>query len=130
MKIALPWWLIVIIILETLPMFGGPYMVLNNPPFLGGPDAEAVNQAAYIYSARNIAVGIALILATYLRNAHMLFILILIRLITDLGDLPTIIHFDLVSSPARAVAIFTFLYYIPGVVALRYLWKQMRSENH
>ncbi len=125
MKIKLPWWLIAIIIFETLPMFGGPFLVLNNPQFLGGPEAETVNQAAYIYSARNIAVGIALILATYLRNAPMLFGLILVRLLTDLGDMPTIIYFDLVSSPARAAAIFIVLYYIPAIFALRYLWKQI-----
>ena len=58
-KIHIPWWLTIIIILETLPMFVGPYVALTNPPFLGGQGAEELNQAAFIYTARNLAVGFA-----------------------------------------------------------------------
>ena len=118
----LPWWLLVIIALETLPMFIGPYVALTRPGFMGGPEAETINQAAYIYSARNFAVGIALLIALFLRSAPMLFILIAIRLITDLGDLPTLLSFDLVQNKALTVGIFVFLYYIPAVFALRFLW--------
>jgi len=126
-KIQLPWWLIVIIVLETLPMFLGPYIALDRPAFLGGPEAEAINQAAYIYAARNIAVGVALILATLWRSAPMLFALIVIRLITDLCDLPTILSFGLVQNEALTIGIFVFLYYIPAVIALLYLWKRMHE---
>ena len=59
----------------------------------------------------------------------MLFILIFIRLITDLIDLPTMLLFDLASNTTRLIAIFVFLYYIPALIALRYLWKQMRQES-
>ena len=119
----LPWWLLVIIALETLPMFIGPYVALTRPGFMGGPEAEAINQAAYIYSARNFAVGIALVTALFLRSAPMLFILIVIRLITDLGDLPTLLHFSLVQNTELVIGIFVFLYYVPAVIALRFLWK-------
>ena len=67
-KTPLPWWLVVIIVLETLPMFLGPYAAVTRPAFLGGAEAEAINQAAFIYSIRNIAVGLAFILATALRS--------------------------------------------------------------
>lgn len=129
MNITLPWWLVVIIVLETLPMFVGPYMALTVPQFMGGPDATEINQAALIYTARNLAVGLAFILATYLRNAQMLFILILIRFITDLIDLPTFLYFDLAAHPYRVGAIFIFLYYIPALFALRYLWQQMHNAK-
>ena len=59
----------------------------------------------------------------------MLFILIFIRLITDLIDLPTMLLFDLASNANRLIAIFVFLYYIPALIALRYLWKQMRQGS-
>ncbi len=126
MKTKLPWWLTLILVLETLPMFAGPVVALTFPPMMGGAGAEEINQAAYIYAARNIAVGIALIIAFVLKNAPMLFILILVRLITDLIDLPTLIHFDLVTDPLRAASIFVFLYYVPALFALTYLWKQMK----
>ena len=38
--------------------------------------------------ARNLAVGIAFLVAIYLKNASMLFILIIVRLITDLIESP------------------------------------------
>ena len=33
-KCQMPWWLTVIIVIETLPMFLGPLFALNNPAFL------------------------------------------------------------------------------------------------
>lgn len=128
-KTRLPWWLILIVVLETLPMFLGPVVALTRPGFLGGPEAETINQAAYIYSARNVAVGLAFLLALGLRNAPMLFVLILIRLITDMVDLPTILHFGLATNEPRMIAIFVFLYYIPAVYALWWLWREMRRDD-
>jgi hypothetical protein len=127
MRIALPWWLTLIIILETLPMFLGPVAAFMLPGFMGGPGAEDINQATYIYAARNFAVGFAFIIAFALRSAPMLFILIFVRLFTDLIDLPTLLYFDLATNTTRVVAIFVFLYYIPALFALRYLWQQMRQ---
>ncbi len=129
MKTHIPWWLTLIIILEVLPMFLGPIAAFNLPGFLGGSGAEEINQATYIYTARNLAVGFAFIIAFMLKSAPMLFILIFIRLITDLIDLPTMLLFDLASNTTRLIAIFVFLYYIPALIALRYLWKQMRQES-
>ncbi len=128
-KIRIPWWLTLIIILETLPMFLGPLVAIRNPGFMGGPEAESINQAAFIYSARNLAVGFAFIIAFVLRSAPMLFILIFIRLFTDLIDFPTVLYFDMVSNVVRVGSIFVFLYYIPAFIALRYLWKQMTTGD-
>lgn len=127
-EIKLPWWLVVIIVLETLPMFLGPVAAFNLPGFMGGKGAEELNQATYIYTARNVAVGIALLLAWWLRNAAMLFILILIRFITDLIDLPTILAFDLSQNPPLLIGIFVTLYYIPAIIALVYLWRLMTAQ--
>ena len=49
--------------------------------------------------------------------------------ITDLGDLPTVLIYGLSDNPGRIVSIFVFLYYIPAVIALRYLWKQMTTSG-
>ena len=129
MRIHIPWWLTVIIILETLPMFLGPLGAIRNPENLGGPEAVGLNQATFIYLARNLAVGFAFIIAFLLRNGPMLFILIFIRLVTDAIDLPTFLYFDLATNPGRVIAIFIFLYYIPALIALRYLWNQMTKAG-
>lgn len=93
----------------------------------GGAEADSINQAAFIYTARNGAVGIALIVAFVLKNKHMLFALILVRLLTDIVDLPTLLYFDLVSNQVLVISVFVFLYYISAVIALRFLWDSSRK---
>ena len=129
LKCQMPWWLTVIIIIETLPMFLGPLGALNNPAFLGGPEATAVEFAAWLYAARNFAVGIAFVVAFVLRSAPMLFVLILIRLLTDLVDGPAFLVFGMASSEIRLMAIFVIGYYIPALIALRFFWKQITSPT-
>ena len=128
-KCQMPWWLTVIIVIETLPMFLGPIFALNNPAFLGGPEATEVGFATWLYTARNFAVGIAFVVAYLLRSAPMLFILILIRLLTDLVDGPAFLLFGLASNEIRLMAIFIIGYYIPALIALRFFWKQMTSST-
>ena len=128
-KIKIPVWLWVIIVLETLPMFIGPYVALTRPAFIAGPEAETINQAAYMYLARNFAVGFAFLIASYLRSAPMLFILIFVRLSTDIVDLPTFLTFGRSLNTGRLIGIFVFLYYIPALAALLYLWRQMKGET-
>ena len=128
-KCQMPWWLTVIIVIETLPMFLGPLFALNNPAFLGGPEATEVGFATWLYTARNFAVGIAFVVAYLLRNAPMLFILILIRLLTDLVDGPAVLLFGMASNEIRLIAIFVIGYYIPALIALRFFWKQMTSST-
>ena len=125
----MPWWLAVIIIIETLPMFLGPIFALNNPAFLGGPEATEVSFATWLYTARNFAVGIAFIVAYLLRNAPMLLILILIRLLTDLVDGPAFLMLGLAINELRLIAIFVIGYYIPALIAMRFLWKQMTNST-
>ena len=128
-KCQVPWWLTVIIVIETLPMFLGPLFALNNPAFLGGPEATEVGFATWLYTARNFAVGIAFVVAYLVRSAPMLFILILIRLLTDLVDGPAVLLFGMASNEIRLIALFVIGYYIPALIALRFFWKQMTSST-
>ena len=125
----MPSWLTVIIVIETLPMFLGPIFALNNLAFLGGPEATEVGFATWLYTARNFAVGIAFVVAYLLRSAPMLFILILIRLLTDLVDGPAFLLFGLAGNEIRLMAIFIIGYYIPALIALRFFWKHMTSPT-
>ena len=104
------------------PMFVGPYIALTNPSFFGGSEVTNLTLSSALYVARNLAVGFAFLLAIYLKNASMLFILIVVRLITDLIDAPL---FYIYREPVLIghIIIFTFLCYLPAVFGLRYLWK-------
>ena len=87
-KISIPWWLSLIIFMEVWPMFVGPYLALTDPTFFGTPESTTTILGDWIYTARNLAVGVAFIIAYYLKSAPMLFILIFVRLFTDLIDGP------------------------------------------
>ena len=105
------------------PMFVGPYIALKNPAFFGGPEVTQLTLSSGLYVARNIAVGLAFLVAIFVRNASMLFILIIIRLITDLIDAPVFFAFkdpDLIG----LIIIFALCCYLPAIFGLRYLWKQ------
>jgi hypothetical protein len=129
MKKSLPVWLKVIIVIETLPMFMGPLLALLRPDSFPGldqvPDPGFV---AWLYAARNFAVGIAFLVALARKDRSMLFILILIRLITDLFDLPNLLSGGALSNPLLVIAIFVLLYYLPAIYALRYLLKEISPE--
>ena len=127
-RMFIPWWLYVILFMEIWPMFVGPYLALTNPTFLGGPDASNLVVGSLIYLARNFAVGFAFLIAIYLKNASMLFILIFIRLFTDLIDGPAFLAFGMAVNETRVIAIFVLGYYIPAVIAMRYLWKEMTQK--
>ena len=127
-KMFIPWWLYVILFMEIWPMFVGPYLALTNPTFLGGPDASNLVVGSLIYLARNFAVGFAFLIAIYLKNASMLFVLIFIRLFTDLIDGPAFLAFGMAANETRLIAIFVLGYYIPAVIAMRYLWKEMTQK--
>ena len=120
-KITFTWWFAIILFMMIWPMFVGPYIALSNPSFFLETESS-LNSGLYI--ARNLAVGIAFLIAIYLKNASMLFILIFVRLITDLIDAPLFFNFknqDLIG----LIFIFTLFCYLPAVLGLRYLWKQV-----
>jgi len=130
LKNSIPYWLTIIIIIEALPMFIGPVIAISSPSLMPGfGDATALTGPMYLYAIRNLAVGAALLIAYVLKDRSMLFILILVRLITDLLDLPTGLFFDAFENSLRATLLFVLLYYIPAFFALRYLWKQMRMRR-
>ena len=128
-KIQIPWWLYIILFMEIWPMFVGPYLAMTNPTFLGGPEASTLVVGSLIYLARNFAVGFAFLIGIYFKNAPMLFILIFIRLFTDLIDGPAFLTFGMAANETRLISIFVLGYYIPALLAMRYLWKQMTLDS-
>ena len=109
------------------PMFVGPYIALTNPSFFGGPEVTNLTLSSALYVARNLAVGFAFLLAIYLKNASMLFILIVVRLITDLIDAPLFYIFREPNLIGQII-IFTFLCYLPAIFGLRYLWQKINHK--
>ena len=87
-KINFSWQLSLILILLISPMFFGPLIALLNPEFFEGLGDNDLSLGSTLFVARNLAIGLAFLFAIFMRNAPMLFILILVRLIIDLIDFP------------------------------------------
>ena len=95
-----------------------------NPSFIGGEEVSELTLGVALYAARNLAVGLVFLFVLFFRNASFLFTIVLIRLITDLIDAPLFFvlnYFD----PLRVLINFSVVCYLPAVVSLRYLWKQI-----
>ena len=118
-KITFTWWFVLILFMLIWPMFVGPYIALNNPTFFVGSE---VTLSSSLYIARNLAVGMAFIVAIFMRNASMLFILILVRLITDLIDAPVFFSFK-EPNLIGLIFIFSLCCYLPAILGLRYMWQ-------
>ena len=125
-KITFSWILSFILFLMISPMFFGPLIALLNPEFFEGVGDTKLSLGSTLFIARNLAIGLAFLFAIYLRSASMLFILILVRLITDLIDFPVFQLFR-ESLLIGQIIIFTALCYLPAFFGLRILWKEIKK---
>ena len=127
-KLEYPWALCLILFLLISPMFFGPLIALFNPEFFEGLGDNELSLGSSLFVARNLAIGLAFLVAIYMRSAPMLFILILVRLIIDLIDFPAFQIFR--ESPLIGqIIIFSLICYLPAFFGLRILWKEMKNSS-
>jgi hypothetical protein len=127
-KINFSWQLLLILFLLISPMFFGPLIALLNPEFFEGLGDNDLSLGSTLFVARNLAIGVSFLFAIYLRNASMLFILILVRLIIDLIDFPAFQMFR--ESPIIGqIIIFSLMCYLPAYFGLRILWKEIKNSS-
>ena len=127
-KLEYPWSLCLILFLLISPMFFGPLIALFNPEFFEGLGDNELSLGSSLFVARNLAIGLAFLVAIYMRSAPMLFILIFVRLIIDLIDFPAFQIFR--ESPlVGQIIIFSLICYLPAFFGLRILWKEMQNSS-
>ncbi len=127
-KINFSWQLSLILFLLISPMFFGPLIALLNPEFFEGLGDNQLSLGSTLFVARNLAIGLAFLFAIFMKNAPMLFILILVRLIIDLIDFPAFQMFR--ESPIIGqIIIFSLMCYLPAYFGLRILWKEMKNSS-
>ena len=126
--ISFTWLLSFILFLLISPMFFGPLIAILNPEFFEGAGDKELSLGSTLFVARNLAIGIVFLFAIYMRSAVMLFILILVRLLTDLIDFPVFQIFR--ESPIIGqIIIFSLMCYLPAYFGLRILWKEMKNPS-
>ena len=126
-KINFSWQLSLVLFLLISPMFFVPLIALLNPEFFEGLGDKELSLGSNLFIARNLSIGLAFLFAIYIKNGPMLFILVLVRLITDLIDAPA---FQIFREPplVAQMIIFTLLCYLPAFFGLRFLWKEIRND--
>lgn len=126
-KQFLPIWVWVIALIQiTLVLFFSFGTAMNPGDFI--PDVSELNYVTQLYITRNVTVAIGIIIALLLKSHKALFVILAVRLLTDISDVITVYALNvevIKSSVPMVVAILI----IPALLALGYLWKRINQEN-
>lgn len=130
-KDTIPIW---IIWFGIILMIGAP--LGNAVMTLVGPDLGSVTLAdgtetetgLFKYAVRNIAAAVITVFALYRRSAAMLVVVLIMRFITEAGDLLDAILFAQMDSTGITgyTAAMIILAFIPYTIAIRQLWPMAR----
>jgi len=82
-----------------------------------------------LYITRNVTAVLGLIIALLFRSYKAIFVMLIVRMVTDISDVFTIYTFDAKtiksSVPMVVVLLFIILFFV-----LRHLWKQIKKNVH
>ncbi len=82
----LPWWVWIIVIIEAaVPAIFGVATWLDPATYIEGADSATYEILLYI--TRNLTTALGIVLAVFLRSHVAVFVLIIIRMTTDMADM-------------------------------------------
>jgi len=120
----LPIWIWIIALLHViLVLFFSAGTFMDPASFI--PGATELDYATQLYITRNVTVALAITVALLFKSYKALFILLLIRVVTDISDVITVYVFN-VEVIKESVPMVVVLLIIPALVALGYLWKRIK----
>ncbi|APD07507.1 hypothetical protein UJ101_02003 [Flavobacteriaceae bacterium UJ101] len=126
-KKFLPVWVWIIALIEIiLVLFFSIGTAMNPGEFI--PGVSELNYVTQLYITRNVTAVLGLIIALLLRSHKALFVMLIVRIVTDISDVVTVYAFDaeiIKSSVPMVVGILI----IPPLFALGYLWKRIQNDN-
>ena len=92
------------------------------------PGVSELDYVTQLYVTRNITVVIGLAVALFLRSHKSLFVILVVRLLTDVSDVITVYAFNL-EVVKSSVPMVVVILIIPALVALWYLWKRINQDS-
>ena len=92
------------------------------------PGVSELDYVTQLYVTRNITVVIGLAVALFLRSHKSLFVILVVRLLTDVSDVITVYAFNL-EVVKSSVPMVVFILIIPALLALWYLWKRINQDS-
>lgn len=92
-------------------------------------DGSLVDTGLFKYAIRNIAAGVVMALAVYMRSAAMLIVLFVMRYITEAGDLLDSLLFGDMGATAIIgfVALMFAFAFVPYTIGIRQLWPMVHK---
>ena len=114
-------WLIVLVQILLVSIFSAG-TAMSPADFV--PGVSELNYVTQLYITRNITVVLGIIVALLLRSHKALFAILIIRLLTDIGDVISVyaLNVEVIKSSVPMVVI---LLIVPALLAIGYLWKRI-----
>lgn len=120
----LPIWVWVIILLQIfLVLFFSAGTAMSPGDFI--PNVTDLNYVTQLYITRNVTVALGIIIALLLKSHKALFLILAVRLLTDMSDVITVyaLNVEVIKS---SVPMVTVLLIIPAMLAVGYLWRKIK----
>ncbi len=92
-----------------------------------GTNVTELGYVTQLYITRNVTAVLGLIVALLFRSHKALFVLLVVRIVTDISDVITIYAFDAEAIKASVPMVVGLLIIIP-LFSLRYLWKRIKED--
>ena len=126
-KKFLPVWVWVVVLIEiVLVLFFSAGTMMSPSKFI--PGVVEMDYVTQLYRTRNITAVLGLVLALLFRSHKALFVILIIRITTDLWDVFSVYAHDVEAIKSSVPMVIGLLIVIPLFV-LRYLWKRIQLEK-
>ena len=119
----LPVWVWLIVLTQILLVFFFSVGTAINPAkFI--PEVAELNYVTQLYITRNVTVVLGITIALLLKSHKALFIILVVRLLTDISDVVTVYALN-VEITKSSVPMVVILLIVPALLAIGYLWKRI-----
>lgn len=120
----LPWWMWLIVTVQcALVSFFAIATVMDPASLL--PNNQALDYLTLLYVTRNLTMVLGVLLALLFRSYSGLLIMLLVRVLTDMGDVLNVYYFDVTEIKASVPMVIALLI-VPAWIAILHLWKRLR----
>ena len=126
-KKFLPIWVWAVVMIQiALVLLFSVGTAINPGDFI--PNVTELNYVTQLYITINITVALGVIIALLLKSHKALFVMLIVRVLTDISDVITVyaLNVEVIKSSVPMVLV---LLIIPALLAVMYLWKVVKNEQ-
>ena len=124
----LPWWVWIIVGIEAIvPTIFGIATWLDPGTYIAG--AESATYAIVLYITRNLTTALGIVLAVLLRSYKAVFILIIVRMTTDVADMVNATLNGGGEDVVRTIPVLIVVLIVLPLFALRHLWGRIDRQG-